>query len=167
MLTCLFFRWALGSCPLTDSSPSLSFSVSSTSHLSAPAGSITISLVWLLLLFSSCWNWKGWFFFLLRLSSWQELNVAASAGMRQRFCRDRDTHPPTFLLLIFSLEWCHSLGKWLSLPRWLCVLCTQSNTDASATQSKVRGQRSTHVSSRRLVAYVVNYLERLAFYVTT
>lgn len=164
MLTCLFFRQALGS-SLTDSSPSLSFSASSTSHLSAPAGSITISLVWLLLLFSSCWNWKGWIFFLLRLSSWQELNVAASAGMLQRFCRDRD-HPPTFLLL-FSLEWCHSLGKWLSLPRWLFVLCTQSNTDANATQSKVRGQRSTHVSSRRLVAYEVNYLESLAFYVMT
>lgn len=36
---------------------------------------------------------KGMIFFLLRLSSWQELNVGASAGMLQRFCRARAPPP--------------------------------------------------------------------------
>ena len=73
---------------------------------------------------------KRMIFFLLRLSSWQELNVGESAGMLQRFCRARDDPQPpppspVFLLLLllisFSLEWCHSLRERLSLPRWLCV----------------------------------------------
>ena len=37
---------------------------------------------------------KRMIFFLLRPSSWQELNVGASAGMLQRFCRARDDPPP-------------------------------------------------------------------------
>lgn len=131
VLTCgLFSLRALGSSALTDSAPSPSFLVSSTSHLLAPAGSITISLVWLLPLFSPWWNWKRWF----SCSCVRPLGRSWMLGHQLGCCRgfvETETPPPPhtqtrpiFLLFIFSLEWCHSLGEWLSLPRWLCVLCT-------------------------------------------
>lgn len=94
---------------------------------------------------------KGWFFFCLRLSSWQKQSVGASAGMLQRFCRARDNPrpPPPPPPLLFSLEWCHSLGESDCYCQGdLCVLCALCKPNCAA-QSKVRGQQSTNALSVR------------------
>lgn len=160
---------------LTDSSPSpLVLSLLTTSHLLAPAGSITISLGWLLLLLlAPWWNWKGWF---SSSSCVCPLGRSWMLGHQLGCCRDfvepetsPPSHPPPlhpiFLLLIsFSLEWCHRLRKSDCHCQGDCVYC-----EPYWWHTK-QGQRAT--VSQHLINETTELWSELAgkihvFYVTT
>lgn len=115
---------------------------------------------------SLCDGIERMIFFLLRLSSWQKLNIGASTGMLQRFCRARnDPRPPHLLFFgVMSYSW----REGPSLPRWLCGLSSVSHTDVA--QIKVRGQWPTKTmsmcnESSALWSELAGNIHR--FYVTT
>lgn len=148
---------------LTDSSPSpLVLSLLTTSHLLAPAGSITISLGWLLLLLlAPWWNWKGWF---SSSSCVCPLGRSWMLGHQLGCCRDfvepETSPPPTHLHSIPSSSssspflWSDVIGLERVIVIAKVTVCTVSHTDG--TQSKVRGQRSANTSSMRPLSYEVN-----------
>lgn len=107
-------------------------------HLLAPAGSITISLDWLLPLCLR-WNWKG-------CSSSGVLAGAGSQGIGWDAAEVmyRCPRPPQlFLLFLFSLAWCHSLEESGCHCRVVTVWIVPRLCYSATTQ---QGQRSTMTS---------------------
>lgn len=113
MLTCLVSLGALGVffCSHRLFSIPLVLRLLTTSHLLAPAGSITISLDWLLLLLlARWWNWKDDFSSACVCPLGRSRTLGHQLGCCRGFVEEETTPPPPPHLL-FSLEWCHSLGE--------------------------------------------------------
>lgn len=142
---------------------SLVLRLSATSHLLAPAGSITISLGWLLLLLALWWNWEGWLSSSCACPLGRSWLLGHQLGCCRGFVESEMTPPPRlpapsssssspFLWsdVIASESGCHCQGD--------CVHCAPCEPYwcHSVAQNKVRGQQSANVPSMTPVGYDVN-----------